>query len=1516
MRARTRRFSPRFVFAVVLAAASPALALHEESPPVTRVTGVDNHVMSPGRAWGNWLTFGSTQDLVMLGTDRAPGKQIFLWNMGYFDCFNGMTKTCPPNVPPDQCQETPCPPADIQAKFLRQITNGVGEPDNPTISVPAQLQTCDGTKTGTVCSSGNAAQLCPDKVCKEVPSWFLEDRQWIAFDALGAFNGNIGGAATRRQIFMKNIGTGEIRQVTFASDGDSVRPSIAERGGIIVFESTAALDGFPNPAGVKQVYIYQRGTGIIRRISKGFPPINTIAVGASRNPHPTETASGVVFESTADLLGDGHDTGIWQIWFARYDRQNSRVTDLIRVTNGNADSINPFIGDAQTPPGQVGEAKKIVFESDATNLPGTMQVPGHSIFEIGIDVSNAVIDPAIVQVTPPAIMGECRWPTIDASGRRIPMVCTGDPLLNGTTGNRLFILDRQQNILYQITGTGDVQGIPQANLGQWFVAFATTADLTGAGVCGYQLYIVDYTTGKWAAATQLGVLPPDAAGQNPRSTIGLRTFEFKPSTPLVPASQITAFTSDGSAAGAMIDDGRIGLNIGAPDEFTGEAPIVVSQSRVQFPPTFIPGVGHLCISAVADGQGSVDCNGGSPGADLLLAQDHNIDDTDFLCQTGCRENTSCPGMLTGPHQSLCPRCDPALATCNSGASAGQACDPDSSCPNGGVCNDGGCPIICIGGACAGGGPCVDPDDVCQVGLDCTNDKESTCNGRPLTASIGTYTAGGARISIPVELSISLDPGPDDVFCSGDAGELYSNLRDLSAVLRLTTGTSTATVNDANNLPLGLLTSTETGTPFSCAALRAGDLAGVTLTGHLTVLDASILAGLRDVLLRFHLEGKPGILGSCSPPCNFDTDCDDLNTCNGAETCISGRCAVGTPAPCDDLLACNGLETCDPVLGCQAGTPTTCDDNNPCTTDSCDETSGCVFTAVAGPCDDLDACTSGDTCAAGACSGTPTVCTDNDACNGLETCDPATGACLPGITPACDDVNPCTDDGCDSASGCFNIPNTNPCDDLSACTENDACAAGTCAGTLTPAAQTCNAGNGTVCDGLESCNPATGACDPGTALDCDDQNPCTDDSCDSAFGCFNVPNTDPCDDNTVCTTGDTCTAGACVGTPIVCDDLDACNGSESCDSVLGCQPGVALTCDDANPCTDDSCDSASGCFNVPNVAPCSDGTECTTGDTCTLGICLGTAVVCDDGDACNGSETCDAVVGCEPGTPPTCDDANTCTDDSCVSPTGCLNAPNDANACDDGNLCTTADACSGGSCGGTPITCSDDDLCNGIETCNLGTGLCDPGTAPNCDDLNVCTDDGCDALLGCSNTPNTSLCDDGSACTSGDTCTAGTCAGTAIVCDDANVCNGAETCNPALGCQGGVPLDCNDADECSVDSCDPILGCANPLLPSIGVCRLNAVINAVNAMPAALLGGDGVKKKILRKLNTALRATQKFYTGNPRRQRNNQRRALKNVEGAARIIQNGLLKGTFDPASADDLLSLLVEAETDIRQAIP
>src|SRR5512135_782256 len=59
--------------------------------------------------------------------------------------------------------------------------------------------------------------------------------------------------------------------------------------------------------------------------------------------------------------------------------------------------------------------------------------------------------------------------------------------------------------------------------------------------------------------------------------------------------------------------------------------------------------------------------------------------------------------------------------------------------------------------------------------------------------------------------------------------------------------------------------------------------------------------------------------------------------------------------------------------------------------------------------------------------------------------------------------------------------------------------------------------------VSTCNPQTGACD-NTARNCDDGNPCTDDSCVLPGGCVHTPHGGSCN------TGNPCSTGACLTIP--------------------------------------------------------------------------------------------------------------------------------------------------------------------------------------------------------------------------------------------------------------------------------------------------------------------------------------------------------------------------------------------------
>ncbi len=125
----------------------------------------------------------------------------------------------------------------------------------------------------------------------------------------------------------------------------------------------------------------------------------------------------------------------------------------------------------------------------------------------------------------------------------------------------------------------------------------------------------------------------------------------------------------------------------------------------------------------------------------------------------------------------------------------------------------------------------------------------------------------------------------------------------------------------------------------------------------------------------------------------------------------------------------------------------------------------------------------------------------------------------------------------------------------------------------------------------------------------------------------------------------------------------------------------------------------------------------------------------------------------------------------------------SHACVTNADCTGGQVCIAGACQpcSADAECSNNDVCDGLETCVAGA--CQPGTPLNCDDGNVCTTDTCDPVAGCQHAPVF----DGTSCADGD------------------VCNGAETCQAGT-CTPGTPLNCNDSNVCTTDTCDPVAGC--------------------------------------------------------------------------------------------------------------
>jgi len=378
--------------------------------------------------------------------------------------------------------------------------------------------------------------------------------------------------------------------------------------------------------------------------------------------------------------------------------------------------------------------------------------------------------------------------------------------------------------------------------------------------------------------------------------------------------------------------------------------------------------------------------------------------------------------------------------------------------------------------------------------------------------------------------------------------------------------------------------------------------------------------------------------------------------------------------------------------------------------------------------------------------------------------------------------------------------------------------------------TCGCDDGVFCNGEESCAGST--CVPGIPVDCEDGISCTVGVCNEAtLSCDQLP-----DDQ-------------------LCDDGNPCNGAETCDTELGCQP---TSCDPEVILIDDDFEAGFGSWtnvggDVFDWTRDSGGTpSSSTGPSVdhTLGTSSGFYLFTETSSPRSSGDT--AILESP------CLDLSGSVDAQMTfwyhmygSSIGTLNADVAANC---GAVWTNGFSLSGNQGdqwlqGGVDLTpyvgapvklrfvgirggsytgdiaiddvqvaasmptceCEDGDVCNGIETCNAG--VCEPGTPLDCDDQVACTADLCDAIAGCQN-PDT--CVGGEACDLGSgLCEPKPCSGDPE-CDDGLYCNGVETCVSDL-CAPGTPVACDDGVACTVDGCDEALDDCE-FLPDHAACQ--------------------------------------------------------------------------------------------------
>ncbi|MCP4538445.1 MAG: hypothetical protein GY832_15020, partial [Chloroflexi bacterium] len=435
-------------------------------------------------------------------------------------------------------------------------------------------------------------------------------------------------------------------------------------------------------------------------------------------------------------------------------------------------------------------------------------------------------------------------------------------------------------------------------------------------------------------------------------------------------------------------------------------------------------------------------------------------------------------------------------------------------------------------------------------------------------------------------------------------------------------------------------------------------------------------------------------------CDDDNDCTAA-TCNASAVCsaspLGDDALVANPECCDpakgwsfdDAYDCTG-DTCPTGTGNDSydyydqNTPdddlgddccvdsTHCSDGNNCTTDVCCNTSnkdeavcggvadfeceltildqsGCCDTAppaMADNCEDIYDCTENICCPPGSAD-PECVGIDDYHCADAIPYDPLPdGCCDPSESDAeCDDGSACTADACiDAPMSCSHIPlpdivgccGSDPADacgdfDDNECSDEVCCDDATIA--AAEAGDPCFGESAWSCDVVPSEDP--GCCDD--ASDCDDGNPCTEDTCvdytcssetydtvDLPAGCCNAPfgdNDAQCSD---ASDPNNCTDNICCSEALTTDPSSPCNGLQVYRCANGakdplpdqcCNPDtVAANCNpDGNICVQESCSNNNCAWTIDDgpAACCDENGDCPETDPVTR--------PCLDSSSCNLSD---------------------------------------------------------------------------------------------------------------------------------------------------------------------------------------------------------------------------------------------------------------------------------------------------------
>ncbi len=789
----------------------------------------------------------------------------------------------------------------------------------------------------------------------------------------------------------------------------------------------------------------------------------------------------------------------------------------------------------------------------------------------------------------------------------------------------------------------------------------------------------------------------------------------------------------------------------------------------------------------------------------------------------CTENKQCQtGVCTGGVPRDCHIFDSqcTLGVCNDTASECLAiplpdytqCILDTDLCNG--------QEFCLTGDCVYGDPPVIPESgecyhyICDplMGVVRVSEEGQPCSDSNACTSNDTCTYDGfCDPGSPISCDDN-DPCTDDM-CNATAGCAHIPIENCQACISdLDCSFQTchyATCNAQNQCEYSILPAGSCcGNEDRCDGRETCSETGTCLSGIPLNCNSTnpCMDGFCNATAGCYYVPNPNNTFSMENPCLVNERCSvdgvplyDNYQCPPSDVCNTYTCqnidnqavcvvTINTGASCNDNDDCTENDACTIFGNCQ-GTPIECPLPNQCEISVDCDGGSCVhiYEEYGFPCDNGNLCYQNICDGNGGCiNGDPIVtCDPIDDCHGPGVCIGSTGTCTTPLLAdgtSCPSTNPCVLSS-ECQQGNCNPAELVQCPSTDQCELNGVCntTTGSCENNPVPDNTPCDSGN--ACASLSVC--INKQCTDTDFINCNSTDPCIDSYCDTELGCVVTFNQDPCDNSNLCLENYHCVDGSCPessGTPVDCNDGNPCTQDE-CFPQLGC---VHSQITDCYSCTINGTDFA-GAPECPPL-PC-EKAFCGSNNICYYVVDDTNVIGCVDDIFCNGQESCSSGQ-CIHGTPPSCDDSNGCTIDSCdVGSDQCQNTPNIGQECGLSDLCVYSAQCNNqGLCEPAGIVtcppptdqcqvllgcvndqCTYDDAPNGspcvpLDPCAISgecqRGICEVTSVKPCYALDQCHLPGtCDSLTGnCSNPQKEDYtpCDDGYDCSVGDQCISGGC----------------------------------------------------------------------------------------------------------------------------------------------------------------